>query len=64
MLSLVVEDGLFSLALWGSVLLDGRLFDGVGWCMLVSLWIVGVLVDLDVVLMVVMTSLVGGPLDG
>ena len=64
MLSLVVDDGLFSLALWESVLLDGRLFDGVGWCMLVSLWIVGVLVDLDVVLMVVMTSLVGGPLDG
>ena len=64
MLSLVVDDGLFSLALWGSVLLDGRLFDGVGWCMLVSLWIVGVLVDLDVVLMVVVLSLVGGPLDG
>ena len=37
-MSLVVDDGLFSLALWGSVLLDGRLFDGVGWCMLVSLW--------------------------
>ena len=64
MLSLVVDDGLLSLALWGSVLLDGRLFDGVGWSMLVSLWFVGVLVDLDVVLMVVMTSLVGGPLDG
>ena len=64
MLSLVVDDGLFSFALWGSVLLDGRLFDGVGWCMLVSLWIVGVLVDLDVMLLVVMTSLVGGPLDG
>ena len=62
--SLVVDDGLFQLALWGSVLLDGRLFDGVGWCMLVLLWIVGVLVDLNVVLMVVMTSLVGGPLDG
>ena len=58
LLSLVVDDGLFNLALWGSVLLDGRLFDGVGWCMLVSL------VDLDFVLMVVMMSLVGGPLDG
>ena len=37
LLSLVVDDGLFKLALWGSVLVDGRLFDGVGWCMLVSL---------------------------
>ena len=37
MLSLVVEGGLFKLALWRSVLVDGRLFDGVGWCMLVSL---------------------------
>ena len=59
MLSLVVDNGLFSLALWGLVL-----FDGMGWCKLVALWIVGVLVDLDVVLMVVMTSLAGGPLDG
>ena len=32
-----VDDGLFRLALWGLVLVDGRLFDGVGWCMLVSL---------------------------
>ena len=37
LLSLVVDDGLFRLALWESVLVDGRLFDGVGWCMLVSL---------------------------
>ena len=37
LLSLVVDDGLFKLALWGSVLVDGRVFDGVGWCMLVSL---------------------------
>ena len=37
LLSLVVDDGLFKLALWGSVLVGGRLFDGVGWCMLVSL---------------------------
>ena len=63
LLSLVVDDGLFKLALWGSVLVDGRVFDGVGWCMLVSLWVVGCLVDLDFALMVVM-SLVGGPLGG
>ena len=37
LLSLVVDDGLFKLALWGTVLVDGRLFNGVGWCMLVSL---------------------------
>ena len=37
LLSLVVDDGLFKLALWRSVLVDGRVFDGVGWCMLVSL---------------------------
>ena len=64
MLSLVVEGGLFKLALWRSVLVDGRLFDGVGWCMLASLWIVGDLVELDVALLVVMMSLVGGPLGG
>ena len=33
LLFLVVDDGLFKLALWGSVLVDGRVFDGVGWCM-------------------------------
>ena len=37
LLPLVVDDGLFRLALWGSVLVDGRLFDGVGWRMLVAL---------------------------
>ena len=37
LLSLVVDDGLFRLAFWGSVLVDGRSFDGVGWCMLVAL---------------------------
>ena len=37
MLSLVVDVGLFKVALWRSLLVDGRLFDGVGWCMLVSL---------------------------
>ena len=62
LLYLVVDDGLIKLALWGSVLVDGRVFDGVGWCMLVSLWVVGGLVDLDFALMVVMMSLVGGPL--
>ena len=37
LLSLVDDDGLFKLALWGSVLVGGRVFDGEGWCMLVSL---------------------------
>ena len=37
LLSLGVDGGLFKLALWGSVLVGGRVFDGVGWCMLVSL---------------------------
>ena len=36
LLSLVVDVGLFKVALWRSLLVDGRLFDGVGWCMLVS----------------------------
>ena len=35
--SVVDDDELFKLAFWGSVLVDGRVFDGVGWCMLVSL---------------------------
>ena len=38
------------------MLVEGRLFDGVGWCMLVGL------VGLDFALVVVMMSLVGGPL--
>ena len=33
----VVDVGLFKVALWRSLLVDGQLFDGVGWCMLVSL---------------------------
>ena len=37
LLSLGVDGGLFKLALWGSVLVGGRVFDGVEWCMLVSL---------------------------
>ena len=31
LLSLMVGDGLFMLALWRSVVVDGRLFVGVGW---------------------------------
>ena len=37
LLSLLADGGLFKLALCRSVLVDGRFFDGVGWCMLVSL---------------------------
>ena len=37
LLSLVVDGELFKLALWGSVVVGGRLFDGVGWCMLFAL---------------------------
>ena len=37
LLSLGVDGGMFKLAVWGSVLVGGRVFDGVGWCMLVSL---------------------------
>ena len=36
LLSLVVDGGLFRLKLWGSVQVDGGLFNGVGWCMLVA----------------------------
>ena len=35
-----------------------ELVDGVGWCMLVALLVVGGLVDVDFAVMVVMTSLV------
>ena len=34
LMSLLVDGGLFNLALCGSVLMDGRFCDGVGWCML------------------------------
>ena len=60
LLSLVVDGGLLRLALWGSVQVDGGLCDGVGWCMLVALYVVGGLVGVDVALMVGMMSLVGG----
>ena len=45
LLSLLVDDGLFRLVLCGSGLMDGRFGDGVGWCMLGSLWVVGGLVE-------------------
>ena len=60
LLSLLVDGGLFRLALWGSVQVDGGLFDGVGWCMLVALYVVGGPVGVDFALMVGMMSLVGG----
>ena len=60
LLSLVVDGGLFMLTLLGSVQVDGGLFDGVGWWMLVALWVIGGLVGVDFALMVVMMSLVGG----
>ena len=63
-LSWLADGGLFKLALCRSVLVDGRFCDGVGRCVLVSLWVVGDLVDLGVALLVVMMSLVGGPLGG
>ena len=37
LLSLVDGDGLFMLALWGSAMVDGMLFDAVGWHVVVSL---------------------------
>ena len=44
------------------MLVGGGLFGGVEWCMLVVLWVVGRLVGLGFALVVVMMSLVGGPL--
>ena len=52
--SSLVAGGLFKLVLGGSVLVDGRLCDGVRWCMLDSLWVVGGLVELGVTVLVVM----------
>ena len=37
LLLVVVDDGLFKLALWRTVIVEGMLFDDVGWFMLVSL---------------------------
>ena len=63
--SLVVGVGLFKVALWRSLLVDGRLVDGVWWCMLVSwrvvgalLEVVGDLVVLNVALLVLMMPLI------
>ena len=64
LLSLLVDGELFKLVLCESVLMDGRFDGGVRWCMLGSLWVVGELVELGVALLVVMLSLVGGPLGG
>ena len=54
LLPLLVAGGLFRLVLCGSVLVDGQLGDGVGCCMLGSLWVVGGLVELGVTVLVVM----------
>ena len=64
LLLLWIAGGLFKLVLRESVLMDGRFGGGVGWCMLGSLWVVGGLVEWGVTVLVVMMSLVGGPLGG
>ena len=64
LLSLLVDGGLFKLVLCGSVLMDGQFEGGMRWCVLGSLWVVGGLVALGVTVLVVMMSLVGGPLGG
>ena len=40
----VVGDGLFKLALWVSVMVEGRLSVGMGWHVRVSLVVVGLLI--------------------
>ena len=45
LLSLWIAGGLFKLVLCESVLMDGRLGCGVGWCMLGSVLMVGVLLN-------------------
>ena len=47
LLSLVVGDGLFMLALWRSVVVDGRLFVGMGWPGWVSFVVVGLLFGME-----------------
>ena len=47
LLLLVVGDGLFKLALWRSVVVDGRLFVGVGWHGWVSFVVVGLLFGME-----------------
>ena len=53
LLSLLVAGGLFKLVLCGSVLVDGRLGGGVRWCRMGSLWVVGGLVDVTVLVVMV-----------
>ena len=64
LLSLLVDGGLFKLVLSGAVLMDGQFGNGVGWCMLGSVLVVGGLVELGVTVLVVMVFCVGGPLGG
>ena len=52
LLSLVVGDGLFMLALWRSVVVDGRLFDGVEWHVWVSFVVVGLLFGMELLVRV------------
>ena len=52
LLSLVVGDGLFKLALWRSVVVDGRLFVSVGWHVWVSFVVVGLLLGMELLVMV------------
>jgi hypothetical protein len=47
LLSLMVGDGLFMLALWRSVVVDGRLFVGVGRHGWVSFVVVGLLFGME-----------------
>ena len=47
LLSLVVGDGLLKLALWVSVMVEGRLSVGMGWHGWVSLVVVGLLVWME-----------------
>ena len=47
LLLLVVGDGLFKLVLWRSVVVDGRLFVGVGWHGWVSFVVVGLLFGME-----------------
>ena len=47
LLSLVVGDGLFKLALWVSVMVEGRLSVGMGWHVRVSFVVVGMLIWME-----------------
>ena len=61
LLLLWVAGGLFGLVLFESVLIDGRVGDDGGWCMLGLLWMFGGLVELGITVLVVMMSFGGGP---